>query len=181
MDCCDLDDESRVFPVCCAYSVEIGRILYIALDTGRRVTAKGSCRYRECARYQQRCLLCDQPRRASVASSHDIFYPSHNIFYRLGVRRRDDFERAIASRAVPKVTYLPPIPILGPFGGNQLIVASNAICPETRTTSGWYHSHGYSPAVGFDVARGGNRSMAPSFAAIHLNLTRERRTFLCRS
>ena len=36
-------------------------------------------------------------------------------------------------------------------------------------------------AVGFDVARGGNRSMAPSSAAIHLNLTRERRTFLCRS
>jgi hypothetical protein len=82
-------------------------------------------------------FLRDQPRREGVASSHDIFYPTHNIFYRLGVRRRNDFERAIASRAVPKVTYLPSIPILGPFGGNQLIVASNAICPETRTTFGW--------------------------------------------
>ena len=148
---------------------------------GRRVTAKGSCRYRDCARYRQCCLLCDQPQRASVASSHDIFYPSHNIFYRLGARRGNDFERAIASRAAPKVTYLPPIPIFGPFGGNQVIVASNAICPETRTTFQWQRSHGYSPSCRFDVARRGNRSMAPSSAAIYLNLTRERRTFLCRS
>ena len=146
VDCCDLDDESRVFPVCCAYSVEI-KNLYICLDTGRRVTAKGSCRYRECARYQQRCLLCDQPQRAGVASSHDMFYPSHNIFYRLRLRRRNDFERAIASRAVPKMTYLSFVTILGPFGSNQLIAASNAICSETRTTFGCCHSHGYSPAV----------------------------------
>ena len=92
-------------------------------------------------------FLRDQPRRASVASSHDVFYPSHNIFYRLGVRRRNDFERAIASRALPKMTNLPLVTIFGPFGGNQLIGASNAICPETRTTFGWYHSHGYSLAV----------------------------------
>jgi hypothetical protein len=125
-------------------------------------------------------FLRDQPQRASAASSHDIFYPSHNIFYRLGVRRRNDFERAIAARAVPKMTYLPLVTILGPFGGNQLVVASNAICPETRTTFGW--SHDYSPAIcRLDVARGGNRSMAPSSAAIHLNLTRELRTFLCLS
>src|SRR6476646_12043349 len=32
----------------------------------------------------------------------------------------------------------------------------------------------------FDVARGGNRSMAPSSAAIHLNLTREIGIFLDR-
>ena len=124
---------------------KVAKATLIAVEIVRKIPT--TCRYRECARYQQRCLLCDQPRRASVASSHDIFYPSHNIFYRLGVRRRDDFERAIASRAAPKVTYLPPIPILGPFGGNQLIVALNAICPETRTTFGWYHSHGYSSAV----------------------------------
>ena len=37
------------------------------------------------------------------------------------------------------------------------------------------------PCCPFDVARGGNRSMAHSSAAIHLNLTRELRTFLCRS
>ena len=33
------------------------------------------------------------------------------------------------------------------------------------------------PLLSATVARGGNRSMAPSSAAIHLNLTRERRTF----
>jgi hypothetical protein len=78
-------------------------------------------------------VLCDQPLREGVASSLVVSYPSHNIFYRLGVCMRNDFERAIASRAAPKVTYLSSIPILGPFGGNQLIVALNAICPETRT------------------------------------------------
>jgi hypothetical protein len=103
---------------------------------------------REVKKIWQIDFLRDQPQRASAAaSSHDIFYPSHNIFYRLGVRRRNDFERAIASRAVPKMSYLPLVTILGPFGGNQLIVALNAICPETRTTFGWYHSHGYSSAV----------------------------------
>jgi hypothetical protein len=33
-------------------------------------------------------LLCDQPRPKNVASSHDIFYPSHNVFHRLGARIR---------------------------------------------------------------------------------------------
>jgi hypothetical protein len=126
-------------------------------------------------------FLRDQPQRASAASTHDIFYPSHNIFYQLGVRRRNDFERAVASRAPPEVPYLPILMILGPFGGNQLIVASNAICPETRTTFGWYQLHGYSPAVcRFDVARGRNRSMARSSATIHLNLTRDIGIFLDR-
>ena len=36
-------------------------------------------------------------------------------------------------------------------------------------------------AVAYDVARGDNRSMAHGSAAIYLNLTREPRTFLCRS
>jgi hypothetical protein len=102
---------------------------------------------REVKKIWQIDFLRDQPQRASAASSHDIFYPSHNIFYRLGVRRRNDFKRAIASRAAPKVTYLPIVTIFRPFGRNQLIVASNAICPETRTTFGRYLSHGYSLAV----------------------------------
>jgi hypothetical protein len=45
------------------------------------------------------------------------------------------------------MTYLPSIPILGPFGGYQLIVALNAICPEGRTTFGCYLPHDDSPAV----------------------------------
>jgi hypothetical protein len=126
-------------------------------------------------------FLRHQPWRDGVASSHNIFYPSHNIFYRLGVRRRNDFERAIAPRAVPKMTYLPLIPIFGPFRGNQLFVASNAICAEARTTFGRCHSHGDSPAVDCDIARGGNRSMAHGSATTHLNLTQELRTFLCSS
>ena len=87
-------------------------------------------------------FLRDQPQRASAASTHDIFYPSHNIFYRLGARRRNDFEKAIASRALPEMPYLPIVMILGPLEGNQLAVASNAICPEARTTFGCCHSHG---------------------------------------
>ncbi len=82
-------------------------------------------------------FLRDQLRRESVASSHDVFYPFHDISYRFGVRRRNDLERAIASQAMPKMTYLPLIPILGPFGRNQLIVALSAICAEARTTFGW--------------------------------------------
>jgi hypothetical protein len=116
--------------------------------SARRVTAKGSRRYRDCARCQQRRLLCDQTQCDSVASAHNSFYPAHNIFYRLCVRSRNDFERTIAYRAVPKMTDLPLISILGPLGGNQLNVALNAICTEARTTFGCYHSHDDSAAVG---------------------------------
>jgi hypothetical protein len=151
------------------------------VDIYDRDSSFGSAYRREVKKIWQIDFLRDQPQRASAAaSSHDFFYPSHNIFYRLGVHSRNDFKRAIASRAAPKVTYLPSISILGPFGSNQLIVASNAICPETRTTFGWYHSHGYSPADCLEVARRGNRSMALSSAAIHLNLTREIGIFLDR-
>jgi hypothetical protein len=75
------------------------------------------------------------------------FYPAHNIFYRLCVRSWNDFERTIAYRAVPKMTDLPLIPVLGPLRGNQVIVALHAICTEARTTFGCYHPHGGSPAV----------------------------------
>ena len=36
------------------------------------------------------------------------------------------------------MTDLPLIPILGPFGGDQLISALNAIYPEAGTTIGYY-------------------------------------------
>jgi len=67
-----------------------------------------------------------------IPSRQDIFYPSHNPFYRLGVgRERDDrLEAEVTFPAVPKMTDLPLIAILGSFGGNQLIVASNAFHPE---------------------------------------------------
>ena len=75
-------------------------------------------------------FLRDQPRRASVASSHDVLYPSHNFFYRLGVRGRNDFERAIASRAMPKMTNLPLVAILGPFGGNHSLAHRTQFAPK---------------------------------------------------
>jgi hypothetical protein len=101
VDCCDLDQESRVFSVCCAHSVE-SRIFI------------------------------------SIPDSLPSLIPCHGIFHHLRVD--DGLEGA-----VPKMTYLPFISILGPFGGNQLIVALNAICPEARTTFGCYHPHNDSP------------------------------------
>ena len=92
----------------------------------RRKVVKGL--WRDCCSVS--AVLCDQPRPKNVASSHDIFYSFHNIFYRLGMRRRNDLERAVAFRAVPKMTYLPLIPILGPFGRNELTAALNAVRPE---------------------------------------------------
>jgi hypothetical protein len=82
-------------------------------------------------------VRCCSPRTAFATSSggtvslrHHSLYPCHNIFYRLGVRGRNDHEIAVAFRTVPKMTYLPLIPILGPFGGNQLIVALKTVCAE---------------------------------------------------
>ena len=57
------------------------------------------------------------------------------------------------------------IPILGPFGGNQLIAALNAVCPKARTMFGCYRRHGASCSR-FDVARGGNGIMAADYAGI---------------
>jgi hypothetical protein len=59
-----------------------------------------------------------------------FFYPRHDSFYRLGVRRRNHLETAVALRALPKMDDLAFISILGPFGGNQLIAALNAVCSE---------------------------------------------------
>jgi hypothetical protein len=46
------------------------------------------------------------------------------------VRRPSDLERVIAFRAAPKMKNMSLIPILGPFGGNQLIAALNAVRPK---------------------------------------------------
>ena len=78
------------------------------------------------------------------------------------------------------MTYLPLITILGPFGGDQLIVALTQFVPKLeRRLDGIIRMA--TPWLSLDVARGGNRSMAHGSAAIYLNLTRELRTFLCRS
>ena len=60
-----------------------------------------------------RTALSDQPQGGIIFPSHDSFYSSHDIFYRLGVRRRDDLETAVAFRATPTMKNVPLIPILG--------------------------------------------------------------------
>jgi hypothetical protein len=57
-----------------------------------------------------------------------------------GVGRKYDQrpETGATFRAVPNMTDLSLIAILGPFGGNQLIVAMGAAHPEARTTIGYY-------------------------------------------
>jgi hypothetical protein len=49
------------------------------------------------------------------------------------------FKTAVAFPTAPKMTILMLTPILGPFGGDQLIVALNAGHPEGGTKIGFYH------------------------------------------
>ena len=65
------------------------------------------------------------------------------------------------------MTYLSFVTILGPFGSNQLIAASNAICSETKQAFGRVLSFAWLlPCCRSDVASRSNRSMAPNSAAI---------------
>jgi hypothetical protein len=50
----------------------------------------------------------------------------------------DGFETIVAFPAAPNMMDLSLIPILGPFGGDQLISALNAVHPEAGTTIGYY-------------------------------------------
>jgi hypothetical protein len=77
--------------------------------------------------------LCDQQRRENIV-------PFLFISHRLGVD--EGFETAVAFPTAPNVMDLPLIPIFGPFGGNQLIVALSAVHLEGRTTIGYHRRHG---------------------------------------
>jgi hypothetical protein len=74
--------------------------------------------------------------------------PLHVIFHRLCVD--DGFKTAVAFPTAPKMTILMLTPILGPFGGDQLIVALNAGHPEGGTKIGFYHRRNLNV---FDFAR----------------------------
>jgi Caspase domain len=63
-------------------------------------------------------------------SPGDTTLPMDELAARFPVRRPNDLEGVIAFRAAPKMKDMSLIPILGSFGGNQLIAASNAVCPE---------------------------------------------------
>jgi hypothetical protein len=43
---------------------------------------------------------------------------------------------------MPQMTILMLAPILGPFGGDQLVAALAAIRPEGRATIGYHRRHG---------------------------------------
>jgi hypothetical protein len=75
--------------------------------------------------WRNRSALCDQQRWKNIVTCHDIIH-------RFGVGRKRDYrlETAIAFPTLPNMMDLPLIPILGPFGGNQLTVASDAVRPE---------------------------------------------------
>src|SRR5579863_7562123 len=77
--------------------------------------------------------LCDQQRRMNIV-------PFRVVFHRLGVD--DSFKTEVTFPAAPKMTNMLLIPILGPFGGNQLIVALGAVQPKGGTTFGYHCRHG---------------------------------------
>jgi hypothetical protein len=59
---------------------------------------------------------------------------------RFGRAHDERFKTAVAIPAVPNVTDALIAPVLGPFGGYQLITALSALHPETGTFG--YYRHG---------------------------------------
>src|ERR1019366_9972955 len=72
-------------------------------------------------------------------------------------------ETAVAFAAVPRMTHLPLVPILGPFGGNQPIVAAHAVLPEAESI-GYCGRHCVLPGFRLGLAQRGNSIMAVGFA-----------------
>jgi hypothetical protein len=73
---------------------------------------------------------------------------------------------------------LPIIPLFGPFGGNQMIVAMSTTHPEARTTCGRHLRHGkVLPAWIFWVARRSKNNTTIGIAATHLNFIDRERNF----
>jgi len=62
----------------------------------------------------------------NVVSCQDIFYPLHDICYRLSVSRRNDLEAIIAFRATPNMNNASLIPMFGPLGKQQLATTLEA-------------------------------------------------------
>ena len=54
----------------------------------------------------------------------------------------DGLKTAVAFPAVPKMTNVPPVSMLGPFRGDYLTVAMRAGHPVARTSRGCYRRHG---------------------------------------
>ena len=74
-------------------------------------------------------------------------------------------KQSVAFPTAPKMTILMLTPILGPFGGDQLIVALNAGHPESGTMIGFYHHRSLNVFDPTSVYGRGNGFMA-SYAGI---------------
>jgi len=76
------------------------------------------------------------------------------------------------------MTDLPLIPILGPFGGNQLVTALDARHPELGTTIGQYRRHGnlpHSPSLCREVV---TELCRAGYETVRFGLDQERESFL---
>jgi hypothetical protein len=82
----------------------------------------------------KRFLPLNYIKRLTATGKHR---PVVRYFHRLCVD--DGFKTAVAFPTAPKMTILMLTPILGPFGGDQLIVALNAGHPESGTKIGFCH------------------------------------------
>jgi hypothetical protein len=81
--------------------------------------------------------------RAVHQQRRKTIVPCREIFHLLGVGRKQDErpETTAAFPAVPNMTAAPIAPVLGPFGGDQLITALNAFHPEAGPTIGNARPH----------------------------------------
>jgi hypothetical protein len=74
----------------------------------------------------------------------------------------DGLKTTVTFPTLPKMTNVAVIPMLGPFGGDQLIAATEASHPEARTTCGCYRGHGNIFPVSLPVSRRSNVITAKS-------------------
>ena len=90
---------------------------------------------------------------------------------------RNDFERAIASQAAAKSDVSAPHPDTRTFRGQSAHCRIERNLSRSSNDVWMVASASLLPCCRFDVARGGNRSMAHSSAAIHLNLNLRAQNF----
>jgi hypothetical protein len=74
----------------------------------------------------------------------------------------DGLKTAVTFPTLPKMTDVALIPMLGPFGGDQITVAMDAAHPVARTTRGCCSHHGNMFPVSLPVSRRSNVITAKS-------------------
>ena len=74
----------------------------------------------------------------------------------------DGLKTAVTFPTLPKMTNVALIPMLGPFGGDQVIAAMETAHPEARTTCGCYSRHGNMFPVSLPISQRSNTMLAKS-------------------